>query len=569
MQRDDTNSDSLSTVEGVKLRSQYLRGTLVEGLGDPVTGSISEDDNTLLKFHGAYQQDDRDLRLERQKQKLEPAYQFMVRARLPGGICTTAQWLALDELARSHANGTLRLTSRQTFQFHGVLKHRLRETIEGINRMLLTTLATCGDVNRNVMCHPNPHRSGAHAEVHGICARLSEHLLPRTRAYHEIWLGDEQVAGTPRADHEPLYGERYLPRKFKITVAVPPSNDVDVFAHDLGFIAIVHGQALVGFNVTIGGGMGMTHGDTTTYPRLADVLGFCNPDQVTEVAEAVIALQRDAGDRSERRHARFKYTVERLGVDGVRMELEHRLGWALAAPRPFRFTHTGDRLGWDRDSDGYSGFTIHVPSGRVADSPERRLMSGLRTIAETHAGDLRLTPNQNVIVCRIPADRRTQIADIIDEYRLDSADTHTAMHRGAMSCVAFPTCGLAMAESERFLPDLLSELDQVLRELGLQERSITLRMTGCPNGCVRPYLAEIGLVGKSPNRYNLYLGGSHTGERPNRLYREAVPADALCHVLRPVLERYAREARANEPFGDFVVRSGYVAAPRSGPAFHG
>ena len=568
-QYDKSPEAPMSESERLKIQGDYLRGTIAKGLQDSVTGSISADDNALLKFHGAYQQDDRDLRVARQKQKLEPAYQFMVRVRLPGGVCTPVQWLALDTLARSHANGTLRLTSRQTFQLHGVLKHNLKATIGGINDTLLTTVATCGDVNRNVMCHPNPHRSGVHGKVHGLCAQLSEHLLPRTRAYHEIWLGDERVAGTRAQDAEPLYGAQYLPRKFKITVAVPPSNDVDVLAHDLGFIAIVEDDQLAGFNIAVGGGMGMTHGDTTTFPRLADVIGFCTPDQVIAAAEAVIGLQRDAGDRGDRRHARFKYTVERLGLEAVRQELERRCGWRLAPPRPFRFTHTGDRLGWDEDADGYHSFTVHIPSGRIADSAARRLMSGLREIAEIHVGDFRLTPNQNVTVCRIPTEHRGKIAAKIAEFGLDSADNETALHRNALSCVALPTCGLAMAESERFLPDLLHQIDQVIVACGLRERPISVRVTGCPNGCVRPYLAEIGLVGKSPGRYNLYLGGSSTGDRPNRLYREAVSAKALCDVLRPIIQHYACAGDSDEPFGDFVVRTGYVAHPRSGPEFHG
>ena len=407
----------LSEVERIKASSNYLRGTIQEGLADPVTGAVAEEDTHLLKFHGIYQQDDRDLRVERSRQKLEPAYSFMIRVRVPGGICTPAQWLHMDELARSYANGSLRLTTRQAFQLHGVLKRNLKETIARINAGLLDTIAACGDVNRNVMCNPNPYQSAVHKEVYAWAKLISTHLLPKTRAYHEIWLDGQQVAGGE--DSEPLYGKTYLPRKFKTAVAVPPSNDVDVYAHDLGFIAIVEKGKLTGFNISVGGGLGMTHSDPATYPRLADVIGFCQPEQVLAVAEQVIAVQRDHGERSNRKHARLKYTIEDRGIDWFKSELQTRLGWPLPPQRPFHFDSTGDRLGWVKGINGKGHFTLFIQNGRIKDSEDYPLMTALREIAAIHAGDFRLTPNQNLIIGNITPRQKSRIQALLDSYRLD------------------------------------------------------------------------------------------------------------------------------------------------------
>ena len=511
---------SRSPVERIKEASDYLRGSIVASLADPITGALADSDTQLIKFHGSYQQDDRDVRDERRRKKLEPLYSFMVRVRAPGGVVTPAQWLVLDELARTHANGSLRLTTRQSFQVHGIAKTLLKDTIASVNRTLLTTIAACGDVNRNVMCNPNPYRSALHREVFDWACRISDYLTPNTRAYHEIWLDDRLVAGG-EPDHEPIYGRTYLPRKFKIAIAVPPSNDVDVRAHDLGFIAIVDGDRLAGFNVSVGGGMGMTHGEPATYPRLADVIGFCTPDQVLAVTEQVVAVQRDFGDRSDRKHARLKYTIDDRGIDWFTGELASRLGYRLEAARPFHFETNGDRYGWTDGIDGKLHLTLFIENGRVRDTPDCELMTGLREIAKIHDGDFRLTANQNLIIANIDPAKRPQIESLLARHRLADGDGRSALRLNAMACVALPTCGLAMAESERYLPSLIGKLEQVLAACGLANDAITVRMTGCPNGCARPYLAEIAFVGKSPGKYNVYLGGGFAGE----IFGQAAPAE--------------------------------------------
>ncbi len=545
----------LTVVEHIKAASDGLRGTLRASLAAPLTGAIAADDTHVLKFHGSYQQDDRDLREERRLQKLEPDYQFMIRTRLPGGVCTAAQWLVLDDLAGRYGNGTLRLTTRQAFQLHGVIKGDLQPTVAAINAALIDSIAACGDVNRNVMCNPDPLASALHAEVFPWAVRLSEHLLPRTRAYHEIWLGEERVAGG-EPEPEPILGKNYLPRKFKIAIAVPPANDVDVLAHDLGFIAIADGDRLLGFDVTVGGGMGATHGDPTTYPRLADVIGFCRPDEVLEIAEHVVMLQRDHGDRHERKHARLKYTIAHRGLPWFVAELERRLGRALAPARPYAFDHDGDRFGWARGADGHWRVTLHLDSGRVADVPGGpRLRTGLRALATVHPGELRLTPNQNLIVTGITDDARPVIDGLLAEHGLDGFRTRRPVRLHALACVALPTCSLAMAEAERMLPTFADRVDELLAGHGLGDLRLHLRITGCPNGCARPYVAEVALIGKGPGRYNLMLGGDHTGSRLARLVRENADEPELLATLDGLFARFARERTPDEPFGDFVTRA--------------
>nr|BDT33180.1 assimilatory sulfite reductase (NADPH) hemoprotein subunit [Myxococcus sp. MH1] len=550
----------LSDVEHIKANSRLLRGTLAESLADPVTGAIAPADTSLIKFHGSYQQDDRDAREERRQQKLEPDYSFMLRTRLPGGVCTASQWLVMDGLAREHANGTLRITTRQAFQLHGILKGDLKPTIARINAALIDTLAACGDVNRNVLCNPNPVDTRVHEVVHDWAVRLSEHLLPKTRAYHELWLGEEKVGG---GEDEPLYGATYLPRKFKAAVAVPPENDVDLFAQDLGYIAILEDGALKGFNVTVGGGLGATHGDASTFPRLADVIGFVVPEQMLVVAEEVLKIHRDFGDRGNRKRARLKYVLEDKGVAWFTEELERRLGFALEPARPFTFEHNGDRFGWREGHDGRWHLTLHLDSGRVADMPGAPHLTGLREIARIHSGDFRLTPNQNLIIAGIPPESRERIEALVREHGLEGFRTASPLRRNALACVALPTCGLAMAEAERYLPTFVERVEARLKAHGLQDANILLRITGCPNGCARPYLAEIGLVGKAPGRYNLHLGGDGRGQRLNRLYRENVDEAAILDTLEPLFAAYARERRPGEGFGDYVVRAGHVGAPRS------
>jgi sulfite reductase (NADPH) hemoprotein beta-component len=557
----------LARNEYIKEASEYLRGTLKEGLAEEITGAISEDDQQLVKFHGMYLQDDRDLRAERSKKKMEKAFAFMIRMRIPGGELTPKQWLAIDEIGRTYANGTLRLTTRQTFQLHGVIKSNLKTTLKAMDRVLLDTLAACGDVNRNVMCNPNPYQSRAHTASLKLAEDISNHLTPKGGAYREIWLDGEKIAGNSEEVAEPIYGKTYLPRKFKTVIAIPPSNDVDIFAHDLGYIAILDANGdITGWNVTVGGGMGMTHGEEDTYPRTADVMGFCLPEEALAIAEAVLTVQRDWGDRTNRKHARLKYTIEDRGLDAIRAEVEKRSGAKFGPPKFFHFDSTGDRLGWTEGEDGRQHLTLFIENGRIKDVPGKSLLTGLRKIAEVHKGDFRCTANQNVIVANIAKEERAAIEKIVAEYGLDS--NLSGLRRNSMACVALPTCGLALAESERYLPDLISALEEKLAVNGLSEDDIVIRMTGCPNGCARPYLAEIGLVGKAPGRYNLYLAASFDGSRLSKLYAKDLEHAAIIETLDPLFAAYAKGRWSGEHFSEFLIRTGVVAPTSNGRDFH-
>lgn len=557
--------EELHPNERHKHESRYLRGTLEQGLDDAVTGAIDEGDTLLTKFFGIYQQDDRDVRDERRRARLEPLYQFMVRVRLPGGVCTAAQWLALDDLARKYASGSLRLTTRQTFQFHGVPKRMLKRLIQGIVTAGLDTVAACGDDNRNVICTANALLSPAHAQASELARRLGEYLLPRTGAYREVLL--EQPATVAAAEEEPLYGSTYLPRKFKIAIAIPPHNDVDVYAHDLGFVAIVGDGRIEGYDVLVGGGMGMTHRMPATFPRLSEVAGYCDAQDVLAVAEHTMGIQRDYGNRKDRSHARFKYTIEDRGIDWFRDELTQRLGRSLQPARGFRFETSGDRLGWHQGADGRWHYTLFVENGRVADRDGYRLMSSLRAIAQLHQGTFALTTNQNLTIAGVEGQHKSEVDSLLRLHGLAAAAGVSALRQSSMACVAFPTCGLAMAESERYLPGLIDKLDAVMLELGLQQQPISMRVSGCPNGCSRPYLAEIALVGKAPGKYNLYLGASARGDRLNALYRENIGEPQILDALRALLQRYASERHSVERFGDFVVRAGIVKEMLAGRAF--
>jgi sulfite reductase (NADPH) hemoprotein beta-component len=561
-------SQELSRNERIKEASDYLRGTLAEGIRREITGAISEDDAQLVKFHGMYLQDDRDLRPERTRKKMEKAFAFMVRVRVPGGVLTPAQWLALDRVARDYGSGSVRLTTRQSVQLHGVIKSNLQSTLRAIDSVLLNSIAACGDVNRNVMCNPNPYASHAHAAALDLAREISDHLTPRTPAYREIWLDGERIAGGEDEVVEPIYGKTYLPRKFKIAIAVPPLNDVDVFAHDLGFIAVLDSNGDVqGWNITAGGGMGMTHGEPDTYPRTADVMGFCARSDALAIAEAVVTVQRDWGDRANRKHARLKYTIEDRGLDAFRAEVERRAGVKLGPAKPFVLTSTGDRYGWTEGEDGRGHLTLFILSGRLRDvGTQAQHLSALRRIAEQHDGDFRITANQNLIVAGVRPERRAAIEEIAASNGLSAPPS--GLRRNAVACVALPTCGLALAESERYLPDLLDALDARLAAHGLSRDDIVIRMTGCPNGCARPYLAEIGLVGKGPGRYNLYLGAAFDGSRLSKLYAEDVDHAAIIRELDPLFAAYAAERKAGEHFGDFVIRAGFVTRTRNGRDFH-
>ncbi len=542
----------LTPVEGIKQRSDFLRGTIVESLADNATGTLADDDTQLSKFHGFYQQDDRDQRAERARRKLEPDHSFMIRVRVPGGIATAAQWLAMDSIASTYANNTLRLTTRQAFQFHGVIKRELKTTISGINESLLDTIAACGDVNRNVMCTPLTEKSAIHQAAYLAANTISEHLTPNTSAYHEIWLDKKRVADS--RDDEPIYGPTYLPRKFKIGIAIPPSNDVDIFSQDLSFIAIEKDGDLLGFNVAVGGGMGMTHGEPETYPRVADVIGFCETKYVAEVAEKVVKIQRDHGDRTNRKHARLKYTIDDRGLDWFQSTLQEQLSFELIPAKPYQFLFRGDEFGWQEDQHGDWHLTLFVPEGRVQDLGRHRMLSAFRQIARVHTGTFRLTSNQNVIISGIASTQKQLINRLLEYYGVTALQAVSPLRQHALACVALPTCGLAMAEAERYLPELANNIDELLIRNGIENEPLSLRITGCPNGCARPYLAEIALVGKAPGRYSLFLGGDGVGKRLNRMTHENVDEGEILSILSQWFEKFAKERIENESFGDFVHR---------------
>jgi sulfite reductase (NADPH) hemoprotein beta-component len=555
-----------SKVEGLKEASNFLRGTLAASLEDRSTGAISDDDTTVSKFHGIYQQDHRDERNERKKAGLEKAFIFMIRIRVPGGVCTPEQWLKIDALADQYGSHTIKLTTRQAFQLHFITKDVLKTTMQGINDAVLDCIAACGDVNRNVMANPNPWQSALHTPVLEDARAVSAHLTPQTRAYHEIWLDGEKV--NPETEEEPLYGKTYLPRKFKTGFAVPPSNDIDVYTQDLGFIAIGEDGKLLGYNLSVGGGLGMSHSDTKTYPRLANVIGYLPREKVVEVAENVLTVQRDFGDRTNRKHARLKYTIEDRGIDWFKNELESRLGWKLGETRPFEFTSSGDRYGWSEGTDGRWYYGLFIQNGRLRDTDELPAKTGLREIAKIHTGDFRLTANQNLVIGGVTAEQKPRIEGLLKQYKLDVPERITGLRLNSMACVALPTCGLALAESERYLPQLVSELDEVIEECGLHHDAILIRMTGCPNGCARPYLGEIGFVGRAPGKYNIYLGAAHDGSRLNKLYKPSVKAEEIVNELAPIIRRYATEREEGEHFGDFTIRAGYVKGTTEGRLFH-
>ncbi|KAL1943077.1 hypothetical protein VTO73DRAFT_4748 [Trametes versicolor] len=556
------------TNEHIKVASQYLRGTIAEGLADESTGALAPSDTQLTKFHGIYQQDDRDIRDERQAQGVEPAYSFMIRVRMPGGVCTPEQWLLLDQISDEHGNGTFKVTTRQTFQFHGVIKRHLKSAIQDINRALLDTLAACGDVNRNVIVSTVPSLSKLHRQAFEFATKVSEHLLPRTSAYHEIWLDKKLVAGDALKDVEPLYGEFYLPRKFKVAVAIPPNNDVDVFANDVGFIAVVDKNGeLAGFNVTAGGGMGVTHANKKTYPRAGSLLGFCTVAQGVEVAEKIMLVQRDNGNRADRKNARLKYTIDRMGLDNFKAAVEQLLGYQLPPARPFSFDKNIDDFGWTTGEDGRHHFTAFIENGRIQDEPGRDFKTGLQEIAKVHKGTFRLTANQHLIVADVATEDLPTIKRILAQYKLDNV-SQSGLRLSSSACVAFPTCGLAMAESERYLPILIDKVEKICEQNGLRNDSIVMRMTGCPNGCARPYLAEIAFVGKAPGTYAMLLGGGHYGQRLNKIYRESVTEPEILAILGPMIQRFARERHQGEHFGDFVIRAGYIAPTTEGKLWY-
>ncbi|KAI4934361.1 hypothetical protein J4E85_002217 [Alternaria conjuncta] len=562
------------TNEDMKAASNFLRGTIEEGLADTSTGAISASDQQLTKFHGTYMQDDRDLRDQRKAQGLEPAYSFMIRCRLPGGVSTPKQWLQMDEISTKLGNETMKLTTRQTFQFHGVVKGKLKPAMQAINKALMTTIAACGDVNRNVMCSSLPTQSKYHGQVQNIAQKISDHLLPSTTAYHEIWLEDDEtkekrkIAGEAVQDHEPLYGPLYLPRKFKITIAIPPHNDTDVYAHDIGLIAIKgEDDNLVGFNLLAGGGMGVTHNNKKTYPRTGSMFGYVAADQVHLACEKIMLVQRDHGDRKNRKHARLKYTIDDMGIDVFKGKVEELWGQKFDEPRPFKFQSNIDTFGWQKDETGLNHFTFFIENGRIEDTADFPMKTGLIEVAKVHKGEFRLTGNQHLILANVADEDLSAMKELLKKWKLDNTN-FSAMRLSSSACVAFPTCGLAMAESERYLPELISKLEGTLEESGLRQDSIVMRMTGCPNGCARPWLAEIAFVGKAYGAYNMYLGGGYHGQRLNKLYRSSIKEEEILEILQPMIKQYAKERNEGEHFGDFVIRKGYINETTHGTNFH-
>lgn len=544
--------------ERIKGESNKLRGTIAKDLTDDLTGGFTDDNFQLIRFHGMYQQDDRDIRAERAKQKLEPLQNLMLRARLPGGIIKPEQWLAIDEFAGENTlYGSIRLTTRQTFQFHGVLKPKLKTMHQMLNKVGIDSIATAGDVNRNVLCTSNPVESEVHQQAYEWAKRISEHLLPKTRAYAEIWLDGEKLEST-KLEEEPVLGGKYLPRKFKTTVVIPPQNDVDVHANDLNFVAIAENGQLVGFNVLVGGGLAMTHGDKTTFPRKADDFGFIPLDKTLAVAEAVVTTQRDWGNRVNRKNAKTKYTLERVGVDNFKGEVEKRADVKFADSRPYEFTERGDRIGWVEGIDGNFHLTLFIENGRILDFPGKPLKTGCAEIARIHDGDFRLTANQNLIVAGVTPSKKQQIENIAREHGLIE-DEVSKQRTDSMACVALPTCPLAMAEAERYLPDAVSELEGLLSKHNVAEQSIVFRVTGCPNGCGRAMLAEVGLVGKGPGKYNLHLGGDREGTRIPKMYKENIGEQEIMQHLDELIGQWAKNGNSGEAFGDFVVRTGVIA----------
>lgn len=545
----------LSDNERLKSQSHLLRGTIVDDLSNGLTGGFTGDNFQLIRFHGMYQQDDRDLRAERVGQKLEPLINMMLRCRLPGGIITPAQWLGIDSFAKQNTlYGTLRLTNRQTFQFHGILKPKIKQIHQLLNQLGLDSIATAGDVNRNVLCTPNPVESILHQEAYEWAKKISEHLLPKTHAYAEIWLDKEKIAGS---ESEPILGNSYLPRKFKTAVVIPPHNDIDLHANDLIFIAVSQHGRLIGFNVLIGGGLSMTFGDKSTWPGLALPLGYICLHDTLAVAQAVVTTQRDWGNRNNRKNAKTRYTLNRIGLTPFRREVETRAKITFEKVKPYTFTARGDRFGWVKGIDNQWHLTLFIENGRLRDSSEHSLKSGMAEIAKIHQGDFRLTANQNIIIAGVSNEQKNLIEKLARQSGLLD-DNVTTLRKNAMACVSFPTCPLAMAEAERFLPKFISQLDKIMAKYHLQKDYIVLRITGCPNGCGRAMLAEIGMVGRAIGRYNLYLGGNRIGTRIPRLFKENITDSEILLLLETMIRDWAMYRNKNEGFGDFIIRNGTI-----------
>ncbi len=550
---------NLSPVERIKTSSDGLRGTLKESLLDEVTGAVREQDHALIKFHGMYEQDDRDLREERAQKKLDKLYSFMIRLRIPGGLISPEQWIAAHHVAGAYSTGVIKITTRQTIQLHGILKRHIKPTLKDFDAVKLDSIAACGDVNRNVICSSHPSQSPLHKQIHDYADKISSALLPKTRAFYEIWLDEENILD--KKEDDLLYQDRYLPRKFKIAIVIPPNNDVDVFGNDLGLIAIVEDGKLTGFNLAVGGGLSATHGNPATYPRLATVIGFVDTENLMRAVYEVLTVQRDFGNRSDRKLARLKYTVDNMGVEGFRIELEKRCGFKLEAARPYQFTERKDYFGWQQNSEGKWYYTLFVENGRVVDNEQVALKTALLRVAETGKAQFRFTPNQNLILGDIDEKDKLQIEEILKSFGITRhTESASPIRKNSIACVAFNTCPLALAEAQRYLPTLISKIEPLLAKYQLQEEEISLRMTGCPNGCGRSPLAEIGFIGTSYGIYNMHIGGDRLGERLNIKFKENLNEEGILKELDTLFALYSTKRTASETFGDFVLREKIVSA---------
>ncbi len=554
-----SKQEKLSIIEKIKTESKGLRGSIIESLQDELTGAIREEDQAVIKFHGMYQQDDRDRREERAEKKLDRLYSFMIRLRLTGGFLKPEQWVATHDIAGEHSTGVIKITSRQTVQLHGLIKSHIKPTIQAFNAAKLNSIATCGDINRNVLCSSHPGESPIHEQIFAYADKISELLLPKTRAYYEIWLDEEKLIDK-KEEEDPLYQDRYLPRKFKIAIAIPPNNDVDVYANDLGLIAVIEDNKLIGFNIAIGGGLATTHGNPETYARLATVIGFSDSEEkIMSAIYEILTIQRDYGNRSDRKLSRLKYTVDKLGVPWFKAELERRIGFKLGKERDVKMTQRVDHFGWKKNMAGKWFYTILVENGRILDTVDLPLKTALLEVAKTGKANFRFTCSQNLILSDIAADDKKLIHEILDRFGIiNYTETSSAIRKNSMACVALPTCPLALAEAQRYFPDLITKLEPILLKHGLEEDGIVMRMTGCPNGCARPYVAEIGFVGTATGKYNLHLGGDRQGERLNKIYRESLDESQILHTLDKLFHIYSKEKMVDETFGDFAVRKEWV-----------
>jgi len=546
---------NLSSTERIKQASDNLRGTLKESIENEITGNLYEDDVALVRFHGMYVQDDRDRREERASKKLERLYSFMIRLRLPGGFLTPEQWIDLHNIAGENATGVIKITTRQTIQLHGVLKSIIKPTLKSFREAHLTTIATCGDINRNVLCSSHPKQSPLHHEVFEYAKAIDKMLLPKTHAYYEIWLDEEKIADK-QSEEDPLYQDRYMPRKFKIAIAIPPNNDVDVFANDIGLIAIIKNNKLKGFNIAIGGGMSTTHGNPDHYARLGSVIGFVDTkEKLLKAVYEILTIQRDYGNRSDRKLARLKYTVDRLGLDWWKEELEKRAGFPIEKEKPYSFDQRRDYYGWEQNHEGLWYYTLFIENGRVLDDEKILLKTALFEAAQTGKANFIFTCNQNLILGDIKNEDKDTIDKILRKYLVtDHTDNASAIRRNAMACVALNTCPLALAEGQRYLPSLLSKIETMLERHGLQHEEIVIRMTGCPNGCARPFVAEIGFVGTALGKYNLHIGGDSLGTRLNKIYKESLDEQSILSELDNLFAAFVKERNEGEKFGDFTNR---------------